>query len=104
MKIYNNYNNNDIMDRKEILAGLIEVLRTVRTVDPAKLENVTEETDFLTDMNTPSTELINIAAKVEQKFDVEFEDEDIDELGSKVKDVIDLIIKVKARTDAERGE
>ena len=103
MRTYNNYNNNEIMDRKEILAGLIEVLRTVRTVDPAKLENVTEETDFLTDMNTPSTELINIAAKVEQKFDVEFEDEDIDELGSKVKDVIDLIIKVKARTDAERG-
>jgi acyl carrier protein len=90
------------MDRKEILDGLIEVLRTVRTVDPAKLENVTEETDFLTDMNTPSTELINIAAKVEQKFDIEFEDEDIDEMGSKVKDVIDLIIKVKARTDAAR--
>jgi acyl carrier protein len=90
------------MDRKEILDGLIEVLRTVRTVDPAKLENVTEETDFLTDMNTPSTELINIAAKVEQKFDIEFEDEDIDEMGSKVKDVIDLIIKVKARTDASR--
>ena len=90
------------MDRKEILTGLIEVLRTVRTVDPAKLENVTEETDFLTDMNTPSTELINIAAKVEQKFDIEFEDEDIDEMGSKVKDIIDLIIKVKARTDAEK--
>ena len=91
------------MDRKEILAGLVEVLRTIRTVDPAKLENVTEETDFMTDMNTPSTELINIAAKVEQKFDVEFEDEDIDELGSKVKDVIDLIIKAKERTEAERG-
>jgi len=104
LKTYNNYNNNDIMDRKEILDGLIEVLRTVRTVDPAKLENVTEETDFLTDMNTPSTELINIAAKVEQKFDIEFEDEDIDEMGSKVKDVIDLIIKVKARTAAEGGE
>ena len=80
--------------------GLVEVLRTVRTVDPAKLEHVTEETDFLTDMNTPSTELINIAAKVEQKFDVEFEDEDIDELGSKVKDIVDLIIKAKARQDS----
>lgn len=91
------------MERQEIIDGLVEVLRTVRTVDPAKLENVTEDTDFLTDMNTPSTELINIAAKVEQKFDVEFEDEDIDELGSKVKDIVDLIIKAKARTDAERG-
>jgi len=84
-------------ERKEILDGLLEVLRTVRTIDPARLEGVTEETDFLTDMNTPSTELINIAAKVEQKFDIEFEDEDIDRMGSKVKDVIDLIIMVKER-------
>jgi acyl carrier protein len=88
------------MERQEIIDGLIEVLRTVRTVDPAKLEHVTEDTDFLTDMNTPSTELINIAAKVEQKFDVEFEDEDIDELGSKVKDIVDLILKAKARQDS----
>jgi len=85
------------MERQEIVDGIIEVLRTVRTVDPSRLENVTEETDFLTDMNMPSTELINIAAKVEQKFDVEFEDDDIDELGSTVKDVVDLIIKAKAR-------
>jgi acyl carrier protein len=48
-------------------------------------------------MDTPSTELINIAAKVEQKFGVEFEDDDIDDLGSKVKDIINLIIKAKAR-------
>ena len=92
------------MERQEIIDGLIEVLRTVRTVDPAKLEHVTEDTDFLTDMNTPSTELINIAAKVEQKFDIEFDDEDIDEMGSKVRDVVDLIIKVKARGEAEKGE
>ena len=85
-------------ERKQILDGLLEVLRTVRTIDPARLEGVTEETDFLTDMNTPSTELINIAAKVEQKFDIEFEDEDIDRMGSKVKDVIDLIIMVKERS------
>jgi len=88
------------MDRQEIIDGLVEVLRTVRTVDPAKLEHVTEETDFLTDMNTPSTELINIAAKVEQKFNVEFEDEDIDELGSKVKDIVNLIIKAKERENS----
>ncbi|WP_461453413.1 acyl carrier protein [Mucilaginibacter sp.] len=88
------------MERQEIIDGLVEVLRTVRTVDPAKLEHVTEETDFLTDMNTPSTELINIAAKVEQKFNVEFEDEDIDELGSKVKDIVNLIIKAKERENS----
>ena len=86
------------MERQEIIDGLIEVLKTVRTINPDKLVGVTEETDFLTDLDTPSTELINIAAKVEQKFDIEFEDEDIDRMGSKVKDVIDLIIMVKERS------
>jgi len=85
------------MERQEILDGLLEVLRTVRTIDPARLEGVTEDTDFLTDLSTPSTELINIAAKVEHKFDIEFEDDDIDHMGSKVKDIIDLILMVKAR-------
>ncbi|MGB4398900.1 MAG: acyl carrier protein [Daejeonella sp.] len=85
------------MERQEIINGLVEILRTVRTIDPEKLENITEETDFIADLNTPSTELINIAAKAEQKFDVEFEDDDIDDMGSKVKDIVDLVIKVKDR-------
>jgi acyl carrier protein len=89
------------MERQEILDGLLEVLRTVRTIDPERLVGVTEETDFLSDLSTPSTELINIAAKVEQKFDIEFEDEDIDRMGSTVKDVIDLIILAKSRKPKE---
>ena len=87
------------MERQEILSSLIEMLRTIRTIDPGKLTSVTEETDFLKDLNTPSTELINIAAKVEHKFGIEFDDDDIDHMGSKVKDLIDLIITVKARED-----
>ena len=85
------------MERQEIIDGLVEILKTVRTIDPEKLKTVTEDTDFITDLNTPSTEMINIAAKAEQRFDVEFEDDDIDNLGSKVKDIVDLIIKVKQR-------
>lgn len=85
------------MERQEIIDGLVDILRTVRTIDPEKLKNVTEETDFIADLNTPSTELINIAAKAEQKFEVEFEDDDIDDMGSKVKDIVDLVIRAKER-------
>jgi len=85
------------MERQEIIDGLIEVLKTVRMIDPEKLVGVTEDTDFLADMNVPSSQMIAIVAKVEQKFDIEFEDDDIDDLGSTVKDVVDLILKVKAR-------
>ncbi|WP_304063343.1 acyl carrier protein [Pedobacter glucosidilyticus] len=84
------------MERQEIIDGIVEILKTIRTIDQEKLNHVTEETDFIADLKTPSTEMINIAAKAEQKFDIEFEDEDIDDLGSKVKDIVDLIIKSKA--------
>jgi acyl carrier protein len=83
------------MERQEIIDGIVEILRTVRTIDQENLKNITEETDFLTDLKTPSTEMINIASKAEQKFDVEFDDDDIDDLGSKVKDFVDLILKSK---------
>ncbi|WP_285057470.1 phosphopantetheine-binding protein [Pedobacter ginsengisoli] len=85
------------MERQEIIDGLVEILKTVRTIDQEKLQNLTEETDFIADLKTPSTEMINIAAKAEQKFDVEFEDDDIDDLGSTVKDIVDLIIRTKER-------
>ena len=85
------------MERQEITNGLVEILKTVRTINPDKLISITEETDFITDLETPSTEMINIAAKAEQKFGVEFEDDDIDDLGSKVKDIVDLIIRTKER-------
>ncbi len=87
------------MERQEIIDGLVEILKTVRTIDQSKLVNITEETDFIADLNTPSTELINIAAKTEQKFGVEFEDDDIDDLGSTVKDIVDLIIRTKERAE-----
>lgn len=85
------------MERQEIIDSVIDVLKTVRMIDPEKLVGVTEETDFLTDLNTPSSQMIAIVSKIEQKFNIEFEDDDIDNLGSKVKDVVDLILRVKER-------
>lgn len=77
--------------REEILDGLLEILRNTPQIDNSKLTGVTEQTDFIRDLEAPSTELINIVAKAEDKFDVEFDDDDIDDLGSSVKETIDLI-------------
>ena len=79
------------MTREEILKGLIEILENTPQVDSSKLKNVTEKTDFITDLEVPSTELINVIDKAESKFDVEFDDDDIDDLGSSVSGTIDLI-------------
>ncbi len=60
------------MERQEIINGLVDILKTVRTIDPAKLENITEDTDFIADFTQclhwryeghPSTEAINTYLK-----------------------------------------
>jgi len=79
------------MTREEILKGLVEILENTPQIDANKLKSISEDTDFITDLEAPSTELINIIAKAENKFDVEFDDDDIDDLGSSVKGTIDLI-------------
>lgn len=79
------------MTREEILKGLVEILEKTAQIDSKKLNSITEDSDFITDLEVPSTELINVIAKAENKFDVEFDDDDIDDLGSSVKGTIDLI-------------
>lgn len=81
------------MTREEVLKGIVEVLETIKMVDKKKLANLTEESDFLADLGLPSTELINVVAKAEDQFGIEFDDDDVDDLGSKVKDTIDLVLK-----------
>ena len=81
------------MTREEVKNKIVEILRTVPTINPARLQNVTEQTDLITNLGAPSTELVNIVAKAEDKFGIEFEDDDIDDIGSKMSDVIDLIMK-----------
>jgi acyl carrier protein len=81
------------MTREEVKEGIVSILRTVPTINPARLEHVTEQTDFITNLGAPSTELVNIVAKAEEKFGIEFEDDDIDDLGSTMAETIDLVMK-----------
>lgn len=82
------------MSRDEILLNLKEILRTVKTVDTSVIDTLSEESDFFLDLNVPSTDLINIIAKAEVKLGIEFSDDDVDQLDSKVSTTINLIEKV----------
>ena len=88
------------MTREEAKNKIIEILQTVHTINKAKLDNVTEKTDFITDLGAPSTELVNIVAKAEEKFGVEFEDDDIDDIGSTMAETIDLVLKYVNKKEA----
>lgn len=85
------------MERKEIFDELLKIFKDVRQIDPEKLKNATESTDLVADLNVPSTERINVVIKAEQVFDIQFDDDDVDELGSTMKDLVDLIIETKKR-------
>ncbi len=88
------------MTREEAKDKIVEILQTVHTINKAKLVNVTERTDFITDLGAPSTELVNIVAKAEEKFGVEFEDDDIDDIGSTMAETIDLVLKYVNKKEA----
>jgi len=81
------------LTREEAKKQIVEILKTVHTIDQNELENVTEKTDFITDLGAPSTELVNIIVKLEDKFGIEFDDQDVDEVGSTVGETIDLVLK-----------
>jgi acyl carrier protein len=88
------------MTREEVKDKIVEILQTVHTIDKKKLGSVTEKTDFITHLGAPSTELVNIVAKAEEKFGIEFEDDDIDDLSSKMSDTIDLILRYVNKKEA----
>ncbi len=91
------------MTREEIKNGIVEILQTIASIDEEKLNNITEETDFLKDLEAPSAELVNVIAKAENLFDIEFDDDDVDEMGTTVGEVIDLILKTIERKDNENS-
>jgi len=88
-------NTSTTTERQEIINGLAEILTSIPLINKEKLAVINEDTDFFTDLNTPSTQMIMIVAKAEQKFSVEFNDDDIDGLNSRIKSIVDLIVKRK---------
>ena len=83
------------MTKVEVLEGIKSILKDNRTVDQEALKNISEDSDFIADLGLPSTEMINVIAKAEDKFGLEFDDDDVDNLGSKVKETIDLVIRTQ---------
>ena len=87
------------MTRQEVKDKIVEILKTVPTLNQKNLEDITEDTDLITDLGAPSTEIVNIIAKAEEKFGFDFDDDDVDNIGSTVGDTINLILKYADKKD-----
>ena len=87
------------MTRQEVKGKIVEILKTVPTLNQKNLDNITEDTDLITDLGAPSTEIVNIIAKAEEKFGFDFDDDDVDNIGSTIGDTINLILKYADKKD-----
>ncbi len=82
------------MDRNQVVSGLKEILVPYIGVDKGKLDAATEATDLNKDLGVKSTDVVNIVLDLEKKWDLAFEDEEIDALSEvTIKSVADLVMK-----------
>lgn len=85
------------MERSEVMAGLKEILVPYLGVEKEKLAATTEATDLNKDLGVKSTDIVNIVLEIEKKWDIAFEDEEIDALTEvSMKSVADLVMSKKS--------
>jgi len=82
------------MERGEIIAGLKEILVPFLGVEKEKLNTATEATDLNKELGVKSTDIVNIVLEIEKKWDIAFDDEEIDALSEvTMNSVTDLVMK-----------
>jgi len=81
------------MERSKVIAGLKEILVPFLGVGKEKLDAATEQTDINKDLGVKSTDTVNIVLELENKWNITFEDEEIDNLSEvTIKSVTDLVM------------
>ncbi|WP_347052567.1 acyl carrier protein [Flavobacterium olei] len=77
------------MDKKEIIERLKAIIKPFATNTEA-FDNLTEETDFIKDLNINSANLVDIVLDIEENFDVVIDNADMERMLD-VKTAIEII-------------
>lgn len=67
------------MNREEHIAKLKEIVKPYVKDAPA-LEDLTEDTDFINDLNINSANLVDVILDVEEVFDIEIDNESMEKM------------------------
>lgn len=67
------------MNREENIAKLKEIVKPYVKDAPA-LEQLTEDTDFINDLNINSANLVDVILDVEEVFDIEIDNESMEKM------------------------
>ena len=77
------------MKKEELISKLKTIVKPYTQNDEA-LENLSEDTNFINDLEINSANLIDVILDVEQEFNIEIDDESIGKMTN-VKAAIDII-------------
>ena len=77
------------MTRKKLITSLEKIIKPY-IQDQIAFENLSEETDFINDLKINSANLIDIILDLEDEFDIEIDDESMENMLS-VKSALDII-------------
>ena len=77
------------MTREKLITSLKKIVKPY-IQDQIAFENLTEETDFINDLKINSANLIDIILDLEDEFDIEIDDESMENMLS-VKSALDII-------------
>lgn len=83
------------MPQTELHAQLLGIIKPY-VPDPALLEQVNENSDFLRDLKINSAHMIDVVLDVEEAFDIRIEDEDAEKLKT-VGDALRLISSLRGK-------
>ena len=84
------------MTREKLITSLQKIVKPY-IQDQIAFEKLTEETDFINDLKINSANLIDIILDLEDEFDIEIDDESMENMLS-VKSAIDIIENKLAET------
>lgn len=77
------------MDRTELIKELKVIIKPFTTSTEA-FENLTEETDFIKDLNINSANLVDIVLDIEENFDIVIDNTDMERMLD-VKTAVEII-------------
>ncbi|WP_400260796.1 acyl carrier protein [Sphingobacterium sp. SG20118] len=77
------------MNREHLIAKLKDIIKPYTTNDEA-LENLTEDTDFIHDLNVNSANLVDIVLDIEESFDVNIDNADMERMLN-VRSAVEII-------------
>ena len=77
------------MTRKKLITSLQKIVKPY-IQDQKAFENLSEESDFINDLKINSANLIDIILDLEDEFDIEIDDESMENMLS-VKSALDII-------------